>query len=515
MASPPLYFTKPPVEDVLRGDGPRINAFIEQRCRVTKESLGGRSGSLIKLRPWQVNWQSALYARRPDGRYRHRRGLIGLPRKNGKSATGSGLAISGLIDSGDGAEVYSCAADKEQARIVFGVAKRIVELDPELSEVIKVYKDVLEVPDSGSTYRVLSSEAFTKEGLNPSLVLFDEVHAQPNDELYDVMSNAFGARRDPLLVMITTAGVRIAPDGNESLCYRLYQYGIDVAEGAVDDPTFFMVWWGATKDMDPADPRTWEAANPGYGDLLDPEDFEANWKQAKAKGTENDFKTKRLNMWVDNSKAWMSGGWWDRCATLSEDDWVVPARGVVLGFDGSRSGDSTALVAATVEHEPKLKVLGLWQKPLRAEGWRVPRAEVKDAIRKAFAEMNVAEFAYDEYLWQDAILELTEELGEERFVAFPQTPQRMQGATQRFYELVQSQKLRHDGNPALARHIGNAQIRTDERGARLVKDARNSARKIDLAVAGVMAVDRAAYWLTQDPPGFYNGRAVGDLRFVW
>src|SRR6202012_4604632 len=123
-----------------RGDGLAVNSFIEARARVTKESLGGRSGTLIKLRPWQVNWQSALYARRPDGRLRHRRGLVGLPRKNGKSASGSALGVRGLLACGDGAEVYSCAADKEQARIVFGVAKRIVELDEDMSAQIKVYR---------------------------------------------------------------------------------------------------------------------------------------------------------------------------------------------------------------------------------------------------------------------------------------------------------------------------------------------------------------------------------------
>ena len=335
MASPPLYITTPPREDVLRGDGTKVHQFFHERCRITKESLGGRSGSLITLRPWQRNLFSMVYARRGDGRFRHRRALLGLPRKNGKSAVGSGFGLYGLLASGDGAEVYSCAADKEQARIVFGVAKRMVEMDSGLSEHIKVFRDVLEVPETGSTYKALSSEAFTKEGLNPSLVLFDELHAQPNDELYDVMSNAFGARINPLLIMITTAGVKVDSSGNDSICYRLYQYGQDIARGVADDPSFFMAWWGALETDDPASPLTWEKANPGYGDLLDAEDFEANFKQALAKGTVNDFKTKRLNMWVNSSQAWLPDGWWDRCATLADDDFTIPARGVVLGFDGS------------------------------------------------------------------------------------------------------------------------------------------------------------------------------------
>lgn len=476
--------------------------------------MGGQSGELIRMRPWQVSLDSMIYARRPDGRRRHRRALIGLPRKNGKSAKGSGYGLHGLLWSGEGAEVYSCAADKEQARIVFGVAKRMVEMDPALSQIVKPFKDVLEVPETGSIYRALSSEAFTKEGLNPSTIVFDELHAQPNDELYDVMSNATGARIDPLMIMITTAGVKQDSSGNDSLCYRLWQYGCDVASGVTDDPSFFMAWWGANETDDPGSPVTWEKANPGFGDLLDPEDFESNWRQAVAKGTVNDFKTKRLNMWVDSSRAWLPDGAWDKCATLGGEDIEIPARGVVLGFDGSRNGDNTALVLTTVEPEPKLVVLGLWERPAGDDSWRVPRAEVKDAIRKAFREYRVCELAYDAYLWQDAMEELLEEFPE-RVVEFPQTASRMAPATQRFYELVQSQKIRHTGDPRLARHLGNAQIRADERGARLVKDARNSPRKIDLAVSSVMAVDRAAYYLSSDAPGFFHGKPVSEHRFVW
>jgi len=258
MASPPLWITTPPKEDVERGEGRAVGRFFETHTRITKQSLGGRSGDLIRMRPWQVNLSSMMYARRPDGRYRHRRALLGLPRKNGKSAIGSGFALHGLLWSGDGAEVYSAAADKDQARIVFSVAKRMVELDPQLSKIIKPFRDVLEVPETGSTYKALSSEAFTKEGLNPSLVVFDELHAQPNDELYDVMSNAFGARIDPLLLMITTAGVKVDSSGNESLCYRLWQYGCDVASGVTVDPSFFMAWWGARDTDDPGQPSTWE-----------------------------------------------------------------------------------------------------------------------------------------------------------------------------------------------------------------------------------------------------------------
>ena len=517
MTARPLIETAVPLEDIERGSGERFAAFTEKFCRLTKDGVAARAGTLIHLRPWQCDQFGRVLARRPDGRYRHREGLLGRPRKNAKSADGSSLALYGLLFSGEGAEVYSCAADKDQAKIVFSVAKRMVEMDEQLSEMIALYKDVLEVPATGSVYKALSSEAFTKEGLNPSLVVYDELHAAPTDELYFVMSLGSGARRDPLLVSITTAGVMADSSGQDSVCYRRYQYGEKVASGEIDDPSFYMCWYGAPKGADYKDPAVWAAANPGYDDWLDPDDF----KSAIGRVTENEFRTKRLNQWVAAVQAWLPDGAWAACRY--DGEFVEPPKGVVLGFDGSKSGDSTALVAVTVEAEPKIIVLGLWERPERApDDWRVPRAEVKDAIRQACRDYNVREVSCDEWIWQDAL----EELADEGLpvVAFPQTLSRMSPATQRFYELVITQKIRHFGDPRLARHLGNAQLKTDSRGSRLQKDARNSPRKIDLAVGAVMATDRAGFWLTEPGPDHYawkdaagkvQSMPVEDIHFVW
>lgn len=502
-------------EDMERGDGELVAEFQESFCRTTKDGFYGDAGNLIKFRPWQRTLTSAIYARRPDGRRKHRRALVGLPRKNGKSALGSGFGLHGLLMSGQGAEVYSLAADKDQAKIVFGVAKRIVELDESLSKLIKTYRDVLEVQSTGSIYKALSSEAFTKEGLNPTVAIYDELHAAPDDELYDVINNAFGARKDPLLIAITTAGVKIDRTGGDSVCYRLWQYGNSIIAGEVDDPSFFMAWWGADEDCDPSDPAVWESANPGYNDLLDPEDFTALYAQALAKGTINDFKTKKLNMWVNQARAWLPTGAWSGCQHQFE--FIEPKKGVVLGFDGSFNGDSTALLAVTVEPDPKLKVIGLWEKPQDKQAaidWRVPRTEVMQAIREACKTYHVREVAADTWYWRTE-LETLEEEGVP-VVDFPQSMPRMGPATQRFYELVvTNQRLWHDGNPGLARHLNNAQLKVDARGQRLQKDARSSPRKIDAAVAAVMAVDRAAYWLTQDDIGTFQGVPVQDIKFVW
>lgn len=509
MTARPLIETPVPETDIERGDGQRVSDFTEKFCRLTKDGIAARSGELIRLRPWQHELNGKVYARRPDGRYRHREGLIGLPRKNSKSAQGSSFALHGLLFSGQGAEVYSCAADKDQAKIVFGVAKRMVEMDPDLSEMINCYRDVLEVPATGSIYKALSSEAFSKEGLNPSVVIYDELHAAPNDELYQVMSLGSGTRKDPLLIAITTAGVKYDTTGQPSICYRRYLYGSKVATGEVVDPYFYMCWYGADTRFDYRSPEYAESGNPAYGDFLDPDDFTA----ASGRVTENEYRTKRGNQWVEAAQAWLPAGTW--AARRTDLDLPEPGRGIVLGFDGSRNGDSTALVAVSVSTDPWIKVIGCWEKPEgdMGEEWRAPRAEIKDAIRQACRDYRVVEIAADEWGWLDALEELE---GEGLpVVAFPQTLTRMGPATQRFYEAVTTGRVRHDGDPRLARHIENAQLKVDSRGARLQKDARNSPRKIDLAVASVMALDRADYWLHEPGPDTLQGVPIEDVRFVW
>lgn len=505
-----MFETPVPPADVERGDGTLLCDFTQQFCRLTKDGFAARAGQLIQLRPWMTKLNGKVYARRPDGRYRHREALIGLPRKNSKSAQGSSMALYGLMFSGEGAEVYSCAGgDKDQAKIVFNVTKKMVEKDPFLSEQIVCYRDVLEVPATGSIYKALSTEAFTKEGLNPSVVVFDELHAAPNDELYQVMALGSGTRLDPLFVAITTAGVKYDITGQDSICYRRYQHGCKIASGETEDPFFYMCWYGAPKTASYRDPAVWAAANPAYDDFLDPDDFRA----ALSRVTEAEFRTKRLNQWVDSAQAWLPAGSWAACWTDAE--LVQPGKGVVLGFDGSQRGDSTALVAVSVSSDPWVKVLGLWEKPPGRDNdeWRVPRAEVKDAIREACREYRVREIAADTHQWLDALEELESE--GLPVVEFPQTLNRMGPATQRFYEAVTNHRIRHDGDPRLARHLENAQIKVDSRGARLQKDARNSPRKIDLSVASVMALDRADYYINEAAPDTIGGVPVEDIRFVW
>lgn len=482
-----------PPEDVERGDGEDYVSFIEACCRVTKDSFAAPAGSLIEVRPWTRILIGHLLARKGNGRYRHRQGLIGLARKNVKSTTGAGLGLAGLVLGPVGGEVYSCAGDREQARIVFGTARRMVEMDPQLTDMLKLYRDAIELPRTGSVYRVLSAEAYTKEGLNPSLVLFDEVHVQPNRELWDVMALASGARVDPLLVGITTAGVKTDATGRDSLCYSMYQHGKRVALGEVVDPAFFMAWWEPTNpEADHRDPQTWREANPGFGDFVDPEDFAS----AVLRTPEPEFRTKRCNQWVSTAQAWLPAGSWDDCR---EDRAIPDGAAVVLGFDGSYNNDSTALVVVQPGEKPHIDVVECWERPATADdSWKVPIFEVEDRIRQACQRWAVREIVCDPARWARTVEAL--ELEGLPVVEYPQSPERMVPATQRFYEAVLNKTITHSGDPRLARHVNNCVLKVNQRGAQLSKETKTSPRKIDLAVASVIALDRAAQPGPVSPP---------------
>lgn len=469
--------------------------FIDSYCRITKTSVGGSAGELIVLRPWQHKLLDALLAEGSDGKLRHRSSLIGLPRKQGKSALGAGLALWSLFCGDAGGEVYSCAGTRDQARIVFGTAKRMVELDPELSSIAKVYRDAIEIPDTGAVYRVLSREAGASEGLSPTFVVFDEVHVQPDDELWNVMSLGAGARHEPLMLGITTAGSRTDARGQDSLCYRLYQHGRRVASGEVDDPTFAFFWWEpvAGSDSDHTDPKVWAESNPGLGDLNSLEDF----RSTLVRTPEAEFRTKRTNLWVVGSESALPHGAW---AKLAEPDRTPnPDVPVVLMADGSWSGDSTGVVAFTVEDRPHLWVVDLWERPDDAAGWRVPVADVEQAMRDAARSMQVVEIGMDPYRWQRS-MQILDDDGLPMLEYPMASVERMVKAWKLFYDSVLDATFTHSGDPRLARHVDNMVLKYDNRGARPTKESKVSTRHIDLGVCAVAGLERAVWHANYSPP---------------
>lgn len=425
-----------------------------------------------------------------------------MPRKNGKSALGSILSLYSLIVGPDGGEVYSVAAETEQARIVFRDAVRMIEESEELSSIAKVYRNAIHIPAKNSVYRVLSAEAFSKEGLNPHFVMFDELHAQPNRELFDVMSLAMGARGNMASLMaITTAGTKADQTGRDSIAYSLYNYGKAIARGEIEDDSFFMAWWEA--DGDHKSEETWAMANPGFGELNDIADF----RSAVRRTPEAEFRTKRCNQWVSSQIAWLPNGAWDACESKFH---VKHDEDIILGFDGSFSGDASVIVGATIpkeEDEPvKVFLVKAWEKQeTDDDDWRVDIQDVENTIIQFCQQHpNVREIACDPFRWQRS-MEALENMGLP-IVEWPSTSaRRMVPACAKFYDAVVEKRLIHDGDPTLARHLENAVTKVDSLGPRIVKEKRNSPRKIDGAVAAVLAYDRATVGrIEQVVPQFFG-----------
>ncbi len=269
---PPKYISAVSLDEYQGSRGDDVIDFAEALCKITKDSVAGNSGEPLIFRDWQKELTRNLFAVKDNGKLKHKIALIGLPRKQGKSAWLSSIALEHLVLGPQGGEIYSCAADRDQAKIVFGTVKEMIRLEPEL-QFLQVYRDAIYNPKNGTSYRALSAEAFTKEGLSPTFVAFDELHAQPNRELFDVMSLAMGARQDPMLVAITTAGVKVDSSGKDSLCYDLYNYGKRIVSGEVNDPSFFFAWYEGNDLIDYRTEEAWLIANPGYGDICAADDF--------------------------------------------------------------------------------------------------------------------------------------------------------------------------------------------------------------------------------------------------
>jgi phage terminase large subunit-like protein len=479
-----------PVSDeaIKAGDGEYAIEFAEAFGTIGKDGIAGRVGDALVLRDWQKELVRRIFARDSDGGLTARVALVGTPRKSGKSALASTLALYSLIAEGiEGGEVVVAAAEKEQARIIFGEAKRMVEAS-ELSELCTLYRDAIFVPSTNSVMKVLSAEAYSKEGLNVSRAIVDEIHAHKNRELFDVLSLSMGNRgKLAQLLAVTTAGQKTDMTGQDSIAYSLYQYGKRVSTGEVVDPTFFMSWWEAPPEADHRDPEMWKVANPGYDDLVSADDFESAVKRTP----EPEFRTKRLNQWVSSMNAWLPNGAWQ---PLAEQRELLPDEDIIIGFDGSFNGDCTSLMGCTIpkdDEKPYLFMIKTWEKqPEDTDDWRVNTQEVEDVIIQFCSTHNVKEIACDPYRWQrsmDAMAEMGLPV-----IEFPSTsPSRMVSACAKFYTAVTEQTMIHDGDALLERHLTNAVVKTDRIGPRIVKDNRSSPRKIDAAVAAVIAFDRA------------------------
>jgi phage terminase large subunit-like protein len=336
-----------------------------------------------------------------------------------------------------------------------------------------VYRDAIEVPRHGAVYRVLSSDGKLQQGLSPSLVIFDELHVQPNDDLFDALTLGSGARLDPLVVAITTAGFDL-----DSLAGRLYNYGKSVAANEIQDDSFGFYWWEAKPECDINNKVEWRKANPNLAlGLLDAEDMEVSAKQT----SEMAFRRFRLNQWVRTQESWLPVGAWEQCigdATINttDDAWV--------GIDMAMKYDSIAVVIAQTQSDGRIVVDAKIWHPDQGD---MSVADVEQHLRTLHRTYNVKEFAYDPAYFQRSAEALFDE--GLPMLEFPQSSQRMIPACGTAYDLIVTNKVVHDGAPMFTDQVLSAAQRMTESGWRLSKG--KSRRKIDAAIAMCMALDRA------------------------
>jgi len=480
------------------------------------------------LQPWQQAIVGNLLGwKRPDGRRRYREAFIFVPRKNGKSELAGGLGILlTFADREPGAQVYCAAADREQARLVFNAAKTMVQAERELTKRSRIYTSAIVVPATGSALKVVSAEAYSKHGINAHGIIIDELHAQPNRELVDVLTTSTGARRQPLVIQITTADY-----DRESICNEKYDYACRVRDGVIDDPAFLPVIYEAAVDEDWTDPMVWARVNPNLGVSVSSEYLEREYRRARETPTyENTFKRLHLNMRTQQDVRWLALDQWDACGGEEIDESDLHGRYCHVGLDLSTTTDVSALVMIFRDDDGMVTLLPRFWIP----GDNAHKRENRDRVpyatwaRQGLIEMtpgNVVDYEVIRtrinelgkvYRIQEIAIDpwnathLATQLSGDGFelVSFGQGFKDMTAPTKELEKLVISGKLRHGGHPVLRWMASNVAVETDAAG-NLKPSKKKSTERIDGITAAIMALGRA---LIQVPQSGYDGQH--SLRVV-
>jgi phage terminase large subunit-like protein len=549
--NPDWIRTDADVRAVLRGckfdeaAAERVREFFAKFLRHSKGQWAGKSFALL---PWQ--WDDVIAPlfgwKRKDGTRRYRKAHIEVPKKAGKSTMASGISLYMLVaDREPGAEVYCAACDRAQASIVFNEARNMAKANPDLARRFDIVDSRKEIHYGTSVYKALSADVPTKEGLNIHGLIVDELHAQENRELWDTLVYGGAARRQPLNVVITTAGVY----DPASIGWEQHEYARQVLDGTIDDDAFFAYTRGAAKEDDWQDPKVWEAANPSWGVTINPEDFAAEAREAQQNpAKENNFRRYRLNQWVQQVTRWIPLHVWDENWTaahppITED--ALRGRPCYGGLDLAAVSDMTAwlMVFPCDEDDQAIDVLlrcwvpeaqltrpqnknrHLYEQWVRegllrtTPGNTMDYAYVKAAILADAEQFDLQTIAVDRlFQGQQLCGELHELLGlgtdgqprvypmGQGFISFASPMTTVE-------KLAKEGRIHHGGNALLRWAVDHVVIRTDPAGC-MKPDKERSPEKIDPFVTLVMAVDqwtRHASASTTDSA--YEDKGIAFLSF--
>lgn len=509
-ATKPYGCTKPGWPCFLDDDETRcghwVIEWIETHCVATQGHWVQQPAVLLQ---WEKDWLIELFGIDPEiGVRRYRWALLGTPKKSGKTELCAWLGNYGLIGDGEPSPWIAVAAAAEhQADLVYGAAKKCAEWSPTLGDVVSPHAtEILVSSVPGAKLQRLSAKARTNDGPSWHMLLLDELHTwegKQGRDLWTVLTNGIGARRQPLVLQITTAGVDI----EESVCGEQYQLGLKLVEDPSLDPRYLFWWYQADPDKDWQDPETWKDANPSWGYTLP--DAEAYLRDQLTKKRESEFKRYFLNLWVLSEDIWLPDGAWADCEWDPKEEAADfefdTDRPLYVGIDGSLKKDAFAVTAAQHQNGRFVVQTKVWQNPYPSDhelhgSWKLNLEEPMNLCRKLYemfpepaiwddtnAYLGPA-FAYDPHFIEYAAQVLE---GEGlNMVETPQSDQRMCPASEKLYELIMTKKLAHDGDPTLRRHVHAAVAMEKPRGWRLTRP-KGSKRHIDALIALIMAVSVA------------------------
>lgn len=496
---------------------------VREFCRkFIRHSTGQWAGKPFELLDWQ--WEQIVAPlfgwMKPDGFRRFDKAFVTVAKKNGKSALASALILYMLVADGEqGAQVYCAANDSKQANIVYRESVNMVEASPMLKQRLGIYRSTgrITYEQKNSFFSRMSADAYSKEGINPHAIIYDELHAAQNRVMWDTLKYAMVARQQPILMVITTAG----KDTN-GICYDQYKYAKQILKGEVLDTSFLAVIYESDPEDDIDDPETWRKANPSLGVTITENKFRSQVEEAKTSSRKMTTLFRyRLNRWVATEENWIEPAKWNACrGEFPADLSTLP---MWLGLDLADTDDINALVAVWKDedlfyvrpflwcpedtvHDRSMQGVHPYHEWVRdghlmtTPGAVTDYDIIKQCLLDLAEENSLQEVGYDP--WQAQ--KLANELGIEGLpvTKVPQTLKHLSEPTKELEKLILTKKLVHDGNPCFAWMLGNVVLYQDS-NENVRPDKKRSSEKIDGVAALVTALARATLSEVESEP--YNG----------
>lgn len=481
--------------------------------KLLKHSKGEWAGRPVLLEPWQEFIVGSLFGwKGADGLRRFRTSYLEVARKNGKTTMAAGVGLYLLLADGEpGAEIYSAATKRDQARISHSEATRMAKASPQIRREVRIFKDNIHIVDTASKFEPLGADADTMDGLNVHGALVDELHAHKSRDTWDALDTATGARRQPLMFAITTSGFN-----RQTLCWEQHEYAQKVLEGVLDDDSFFGVIYTLDESDDWENESNWVKANPNLGVCKKREDMQRKAARAKEMPSAlNAFLRLELDVWTQAETKWVPFEHWRECGQAVDGE-GLRGRTCYGGLDLSSNVDVSAFVLLFPPQTDQdgYQVLCRFWIPEEAmhERTRKDRVPYEAWVRQGFITAtsgnvidydwilhqidedmqayDIQEVAFDRWGATKIQTDLMELGGDDWLVQFGQGFRSMSPPMKDLESLILGHKLAHGNNPVLTWMANNLVARQDPAG-NIKPDKAKSTEKIDGMVALIMALDRA------------------------